>query len=391
MKTTCLVPYVLDTTHKPPVWRLPPETLQAIDLRVNVNAVGHAVAILSGPVPENAVSLEMGSDTRKRQAWESVTGFYPSGDNVNDWAMDQLSRGADDNHEAGPRPIRTGNGTLVLNFDGRTRRKLNNTDRRQQTVLAQKDLRRVLKMVEDRELPEGIERKLLKAMADHLRIKPKDLKGNDAKLKAIQEVEPTTILTDSFDSGSGQLNGYSNWSAPLDRFTYGSGFMYINGPGDDENLYAIKGVALSSSNNKSILSNLTGGSYHPSWVMCRSNISGSSWYGVDHWATEHRMYRFVSGTGTVLYSLVATAGSSRTLTVIASDSSISGSDTTGIRQVVTDTVHSIGIYGAVGGYIQQTSSGQRSATDFLTQDLLTASGSKPHSSFRPGPRLGASL
>lgn len=380
-----LIPYTLHDTVLEPAWRgsgvryvwaLPANVTAAIDLRpvasvTDLTAVGYALGLVDGDLPDGAVSLQTGNVSRDKSTWRRLLGFTPDGDTPRAWLRSHLLAGADEAGEAACRPIR-GSRAVDIWLGDCDRHELDQTERLQQAVYARRDLDRIFDAVERGELPAHHHRKVLAAYAADLGISPLALRSKAARWRSESPLTPETSISEPFKpDGVVQLNGYNGWVATADRFTTGNGLLYISGAGNDETYWARHPTSLSSANNEATLSDLTGGTFHPAGVLCRGDTGYTNYYATDHWGTEHRLYRINSGVGTAMSSLTATAGSSRTLTVRALDSTIRGTDTSGWRHTVTDTSITTGLRVGIWAYIQQTSSGQRTASAFSARDFLT--------------------
>ena len=383
--TVALIPYTLhDSAFEPEwrgfgaryVWALPSNVTSAIDLRpvtsvTDLTAVGYAIGLVDGDLPDGAVSLQTNNVSRDKSTWRQLLGFTPDGDTPGAWLRSHLLAGADEAGEAACRPLR-GSRTVDIWLGGCVKHELDPTERLQQAVFARRDLDKIFDAVERGELPAHHHRKVLAAYAADLGINPLALRSKASRWRGESPLTPETTISEPFKpDGVVQLNGYNGWTAVADRFTTGNGLLYISGPGDDETYRARPATSLSSANSEATLSDLTGGSFHPAGPMCRSDIGHNNYYATDHWSTEHRLYRVNSGVGTAMSSVAATAGSSRTLTVRAIASTIRGTDTSGWRHTVTDTSITTGLYVGFWAYIQQTSSGQRTASAFSGRDFVT--------------------
>ena len=327
---TALVPYRWKTDDGMPHWALPDNVTSAIDLRptamhVHLTALGYAVAVVDGELPEGAIELETGNVTRDRDAWERALFFRPSGDTVEEMVWSHLTDGADDAGEAACRPLRCHKpDRLELHLGGRKERQTTNTERLKQAVLIRADLAR---MVDDETIPRRMLGKFLQAEADRMGIDAITLRGKGAKLRDIRPEKPETTITDPFRDNASFifLSAYTPSGAAGPWTTVGdngsrfqTGNNGVDGLGSkvvfDGNSYAgattraIHPTSLSSANAYAQLEGMPRQDSPTLGPFCRGNGTDSDYFA-DVYYGRNRAFVHVAGTPTSLSEPNAAAGS----------------------------------------------------------------------------------
>lgn len=380
-------------------WSLPAGVTSAIDLRPlallpDTNSIGYAVAMLDGPLPDGAVELETGNETRDRDAWRSTLGYRPAGSNAVEWAFSHLagdgdSGGADDYGDIACRPLRCSRpDRLELHLGGKHERLTSNTERLKQAALIRADLAR---MVDDERIPRRVLGKLLQAEADRMGIDAITLRGKSAKLRDIRPERPETTITDPFKSGGFVVIGsYTPPGAGSAYITTGeNGARFQTGDSGDglgpkivcdagglgigagnANNWAWHPSSLSSSNCYWQLDQvLRSGGGAVVGVLGRGNGSNQNYF-VDNFGGSIRGWYHIAGVGTSIGSPSQTAGLTRDdLWVKCLGSTISFGDVVGTAKLsVTNTAVTTGLRGGVFCY---SSGGAKDATGLSARDYLT--------------------
>lgn len=380
-------------------WLLPAGVTSAIDLRPlallpDVNSVGYAVAMLDGPLPDGAVELETGNETRDRDAWRSTLGYRPAGSNAVQWTFSHLagdgdSGGADDSGDAACRPLRCSRpDRLELHLGGKHERQASNAERLKQAVLIRNDLAR---MVDDERIPRRMLGKFLQAEADRMGIDAITLRGKGAKLREILPERPETTITDPFKVGGfvvitsytppGAGSAYTTVGENGARFQTGdasdglgpkivcdAGSLGI-GAGNANN-WAWHPTSLSSSNCYWQLDQvLRSGGGAVVGVLARGNGSNQNYF-VDNYGGSIRGFYHIAGVGTSIGSPSQTAALTRDdLWVKCLGSTISFGDVVGTTKLsVTNTAVTAGLRGGVFCY---SSGGAKDATGLYARDYVT--------------------
>ena len=392
-----LVPYRWgDTGGGYMAWSLPAGVTSAIDLRPlallpDTNSIGYAVAMLDGGLPDGAVELETGNETRDRDAWRSALGYFPAGANAKEWTLSHLLDGADDTGDAACRPIRGQTPFSVeLHLGGKSTRQLARIKQLQQAVYARKDLDRIRQDVLGGKLPPDIHRKALVAMARDMGMDWRDLRP--AKWGAGESgIEPETTITDPFKSGGfvvitsytppGAGSAYTTFGENGNRFQTGdsgdglgpkivcdAGSLGI-GAGNANN-WAWHPTSLSSSNCYWQLDQvLRSGGGAVVGVLARGNGSNQNYF-VDNFSGSIRGWYHIAGVGTSIGSPSQTAALTRDdLWLKCLGSTISFGDVVGTEMLsVTNTAVTTGLRGGVFCY---SSGGAKDATGLYARDYVT--------------------
>lgn len=392
-----LVPYRWqDTGGGYMAWSLPSNVTSAIDLRPiailsDANSVGYAVAMLDGALPDGAVELETGNETRDRDAWRAATGFRPVGTNAREWAFSQLLDGSDDSGDSACRPLRGQTPFSVdMHLDGKSTRQLARVKQLQQAVYARRDLDRIRQDVLDGKLPPDTHRKCLVAMARDMGMDWRDLKP--AKWGASESgIEPETTITDPGKSGGfvvitsytppGAGSAYTTTGENGNRFQTGdasdglgpkivcdAGGLGI-GTGNANN-WAWHPSSLSSANCYWQLDQvLRAGSGAVVGVLGRGNGNQTNYF-VDNFGGSIRGWYHIAGVGTSIGSPSQTAALTRDdLWVKCLGSTISFGDVIGTAKLsVTNTAVTTGLRGGIFCY---SSGGAKDATGLSARDYLT--------------------
>jgi hypothetical protein len=392
MMATALVPYRWKTDDGMPHWALPDNVTSAIDLRptathVHLTALGYAVAVVDGELPEGAIELGAGNATRDRDAWERALFFRPSGDTVEEMVWSHLTDGADDDGEAACRPLRCHRpDRLELHLGGRKERQTTATERLKQAVLIRADLAR---MVDDETIPRRMLGKFLQAEADRMGIDAVTLRGKGAKLRDIRPERPETSFTDTFRDNaefiflsahtpSGAGGAWTVAGENGNRFQTGNSGdglgskLYFDGGGGGISIgnasnYGWHPTSLSSSNNVAVLESVTRNGGQPALgPIIRGNGSTSGYTCDNASATVLRAFSLVSNVGTSLGTATRSVQTRDDLRAGASGSSIYFNDqATGISLQVSNTAVTVGLRVGVHGY---SGGGESQATGFSAQD-----------------------
>lgn len=379
---TALVPYRWKTDDGMPHWALPDNVTSAIDLRptamhVHLTALGYAVAVVDGDLPEGAIELGTGNVTRDRDAWERALFFRPSGDTVDEMVWSHLTDGADDAGEAACRPLRCHKpDRLELHLGGRKERQTTATERLKQAVLIRADLAR---MVDDETIPRRMLGKFLQAEADRMGIDAVTLRGKAAKLRDIRPERPETTIADTFTSGTTvRLSDYPNWTVngeqPLRFRVFSDGRLIFDGGALEytaafQSVYGWHSTSLSSSNNEASLAGVsTSNSTSVLSVTARGNGSTSGYMAASFNGFSYA-WSVIANVATELAGVSANAGN-RTMVVQAIGSTIKASDNTSAWQhTVTNTALTVGLRVGVHGY--SAGSFREASGDFAARDFLT--------------------
>lgn len=358
----CLVPYQRTEFEGRPGWMPPGTPLSAVDLRnesqqADATSTGYAVAEYDSP-PENAILLDTGNVTRDRDAWAATFGYRPEGDTTVDWTWSHLMDGADDSHADACRPLRCGKPDQVeLWLGGRHERPLSYTEKLVQAVLARAVLNEIRDAVEAGDLPEGMERKALKAEADRLGIDWRTLKPKTAAWRGITPLRPETTFNDPFSSGAeANLNTYGSWTTPQHAasFTTGSGYATLKGGASSGSFFAWHPTAMSLANMQADMIDVTrsGDTNYdiPAGVACRGNGSDTA-YITSHYQNSLRIHSSVTGGLTQLATTTRTGSAPYRLRVYAVGSTIKGAQTGSAWDLsVTNTAVTSGLYAGMWVY-----------------------------------------
>jgi hypothetical protein len=392
-----LVPYRWVTDNGMPHWALPGAVTSAIDLRplplhADTKSVGYAVAVLDGELPEGAVELETGNETRDRNAWRSTLGYRPAGSNAAQWAFSHLagdgdSGGADDSGDAACRPLRCARpDKLELHLGGKHERQTTAIERLKQAVLIRADLGR---MVDDDTIPRLMLGKFLQAEADRMGIDATTLRGNSAKLRGIRPEKPETTITDPFYDAAPFifLSAYTPPGAAGPWTTAGSnGSRFQTGNAGDglgskvvfdgsgfvsATTWAYHPTSLSSANAYAQLEGMPRQNSPTLGPMVRSNGSTSNYFA-DVYFGRNRCYVWVSGTPTLISEPNAAAGSVDTPWIRAIGSTITWGHVVGTTiATATNTAVSTGPRTGILG--DDAVGDAKAATGFYARDFLTLS------------------
>jgi hypothetical protein len=378
-------------------WLLPAGVTSAVSLQKlatlgDPKAVEYAVATIDGPLPEGAVELETGNETRDRDAWASTLGFRPEGTNVREMTKSHLEDGADDTGDAACRPYRCGRPDRIeLHLGGKVEWATNSAQRTKQAALVRRDLDAVFDAVERGELPPGMHRKFLQAEADRLGLDPLTLRSKSARWRNERPEKPETTITDPFKSGGfvvitsytppGAGSAYTTVGENGARFQTGdasdglgpkivcdAGSLGI-GAGNANN-WAWHPTSLSSSNCYWQLDQvLRSGGGAVVGVLARGNGSNQNYF-VDNYGGSIRGFYHIAGVGTSIGSPSQTAALTRDdLWLKCLGSTISFGDVVGVTKLsITNTAVTAGLRGGVFCY---SSGGAKDATGLYARDYVT--------------------
>jgi hypothetical protein len=379
-----LVPYQRKAGGAPR-WALPDGATSAIDLRrlsqiTDPTAVGYAIAIYPGALPENSVALETGNVTTDRDAWFSTLGFRPEGVDAVEWTFSHLLV-ADDSHEDTCRPLRCGRpDKFEMWLGGRHERATTHIDRLKQGVYVRRDLDRIFDDVAAGKLPDGIHRKALKAEADRLGIDWRTLRSKSARWRNEDAVEPTTTITDDGWAGTSQALSAYGWTV------LGTGNTWTTGAGDfvfsgntNSGVIGLHPTALSASDAIATATSPTspGDLAGP---LCRaSGSTNTNWngYGSANSSADGtiQLYSFVNATATMLDQFWPSASAPHTRRVQAIGSTIRADDAGETWKVtVTNTAITTGLraglFGIGGGFPNVT------INTFTAEDFVSSSAAR---------------
>ena len=392
---TALVPYRWKTDAGMPHWALPDNVTSAIDLRPvammpHLNLTnGYAVAVIDGPLPEGAVELETGDETRDRDAWASTLKFRPAGSNVAEMTRSQLLDGADDTGDAAVRPLRGPRDKVELWLGGRHEFDVSYTERLRQQVYTRNDLERLMDDVEAERLPLVMVRKALQAYADQHGISPETLKRKTARWRGVTPAKPETTITDGFRDNATFIflaaYGWSMAGENANRFGTGNNGvdglgskLYFDGGGGGisatfSSTYGWHPTSLSLSDNTATLEGVGRNGGQPALgPLCRGNGTTSGYTCDNADASLVRSFSLVANVGASLGTGARSTQTRDDLRAWASSSTIRFSDkATGAAIItVTNTALTVGLRVGVHGY---SGGGENNATGFSAYDEVAAS------------------
>lgn len=391
--TVALVPYRWTTNKGMPHWALPEGVTSAIDLRplplhADRQSIGYAVAVIDGPLPEGAVELETGNETRDRDAWRDTLGFRPAGANAREWAFSHLMDGADDAGEAACRPLRGAKAKLELWLDGKHERQISNTDRLRQQVYTRRDLDKLMDEVEAGKLPLNVVRKTLKAYADEHGIDVATLRPKSARWRSVQELTPeTSVLETWFDGSFKSITSHNGWTAVNDfgEMTTGNAndglgpkVLFTQVTSREQGAYFWNQTVMSNNRTSADLRGVKivdpniFGHRGPSFGGLIGSGSSTGYFAANDVTGQTTLYKTSGPTGfTLLSSVTRTSQSRENVRVWSpSASSIAFADRAGAAMgTVTDTTYTtlnrVGLFGYNGG------GSIKDATSWLGRDFLT--------------------
>lgn len=388
-----LVPYRWVTDNGMPHWALPGRVTSAIDLRplplhADIGSTGYAVAVLEGDLPDGAVELETGNETRDRDAWRSTLGFRPAGANACEWVFSHLMDGADDTGEAACRPLRGAKAKLELWLDGKHERQISDTDRLRQQVYTRRDLDKLMNEVEAGKLPLNVVRKTLRAYADEHGIDVATLRPKSARWRNVQELTPeTSVLETWFDGSFKSITSHNGWTAINDfgEMTTGNAsdglgpkVLFTPATSREQGAYFWNSTVMSNNRTSADLRNVKivdpniHGHRGPSFGGLIGSGSSTGYFAANDVAGQTTLYKTSGPTGFTYLSGVARTSQSRENVRVWSPvaSSIAFADRAGAAMgTVTDTTYTtlnrVGLFGYNGG------GSIKDATSWAGRDFLT--------------------